>query len=172
MDAQYTYVRYAAQRRKDVNQGCIRQHQGISSGEDDLVHFPVLPDVVESLIYGALRDLRILVDAPFSHAKTTIYRALVGNQENDAARVTVDNLADGRLELFMQRVGVRLDIIELSAIRKNLPGDGIIGRLNQRDEMRADPHGEEVYDILQTLRVDAEMGRQLIKCCRGHKVAA
>src|SRR6267142_2863373 len=102
----------------------IRQEQGVAAGENDVAHFGMLAQVGDGLVEFAFLKESWFPDQPFSRAEPTINWALVRHHQQDAIWIAMDKMWDRTHEVFLKRIILRFEVVQLGDVRDHLFPNG------------------------------------------------
>ena len=141
-DADELDVLDRAQTAEERVQLGVGQQQRVAAGEQDVADLGMLFDVLQPGLELRMEVIRLGVgDQAAARAITAIGSAPVGDQEQDAVRITVDDAGDGHGAFFADRIlGFAGGDIGLLDPRDDLTADRAVRvlRVDQVEEMRRD----------------------------------
>ena len=129
MPAQHLDVRHGTEPSCDVADAPRRQHQGVATGQDHLPDARVTGDVGERGIEGVARQCvrAARADRLAAEAEAAVHRAHVGELEQHAVRVAMDDAERTGEALVADRVGQLLGaVLRLAGIGHDLARDRIV----------------------------------------------
>ena len=145
-DAQELDVLDRAQAAEEIPQAAVGKQQRVAAGEQHVAHLGVLLQVIDGAVEIELQLLLAhAADHPAAGAVAAVGGAAIGDQEEDAVRVAVDEAGHGHVVVLAAGIGeVAGRVGHLLDARDDLAADGAgrVEGIDEVEEVGRDAHGQ------------------------------
>jgi hypothetical protein len=141
----------------------VGEQQRVAARQDDIPHFCVFPEVSDGPIQLTFLEEARFPDQPFSRAEAAIDRTLIGDHEQHAIRVAVDEMRHRTHEVFFEGIVFRVEVGQFGHFRDDLFPDRIALGFDRAQDGRGDPHGIGSDDGFEFFGVEPESFSQIFR---------